>query len=214
MEKNVEKNTPGGSGARRGRPREFDRDKALKAALNVFWRLGYEPASVAELCKAMEINPPSLYACFGNKSALFMEAVRFYEDTYWREPAKKFLEDPDIYHAVENYFNEAARILLSPETPCGCMLVLAAVNIDENEQEIRAFIDGARHETKKMFAERLRRAIMDGQIPADTDVPALAGALNTLLEGLSLQARDGLFQSQLKAIASFATRMLPAPEND
>ena len=63
--------------------------------------------------------------------------------------------------------------------------------------------------TKQMFAERLRRAINDKQIPPDTDVPALAGALNTLLEGLSLQARDGLFQSELKAIAAHAVRMLP-----
>ena len=62
---------------------------------------------------------------------------------------------------------------------------------------------------KSEIAERLRRAIRDKQIPPDTDVPALAGALNTLLEGLSLQARDGLFQSELKAIAAHAVRMLP-----
>ena len=179
----------------KGRPRAFDRGLALHRALEVFWQQGYAPASVASLCKAMKINPPSLYATFGNKATLFLEALRHYEQTYWEAPAQRFLAAPDIYAAVEDFFQEAAQILLSPETPCGCMVV-------ETVRQLRLA-------TKQMFAERLRRAIRDKQIPPDTDVPALAGALNTLLEGLSLQARDGLFQSELKAIAAHAVRMLP-----
>lgn len=205
-------NMPAESGAHRGkgRPRAFDLEKALRAALKIFWQKGYEPASVAELCKAMDINPPSLYCSFGNKAALFLEAVRYYEKQYWEEPGRRFMEEPDIYLAVKNFFNESAEILLSPETPCGCMLVLAAVNISEEEKEIIESIRNMRQATKKMFAERLRRAIQDGQIPPDTDVPALSSALNTLLEGMSLQSRDGIFQSELKAIAAYATSMLPA----
>lgn len=194
----------------KGRPRAFDRAQALHRALEVFWRQGYEPASVAELCKVMEIKPPSLYATFGNKASLFLEALRHYEQTYWDAPAKRFLAEPDVYTAVENFFRESAQILLSPETPCGCMVVLAAINISENEKEIIKSVRELRMATKKMFADRLRRAIQDGQIPPDTDVPALAGALNTLLEGLSIQARDGLFQSELKAFAAYAVRMLPS----
>lgn len=193
----------------KGRPRAFDRAQALNKALEIFWRQGYAPASVAELCKAMEINPPSLYATFGNKASLFLEALRHYEHTYWDAPARRFLAELDVYAAVEQFFREAAEILLSPETPCGCMVVLAAVNISDDEKEIIAAVRELRLATKTMFADRFRRAIQDGQIPADTDVPALAGALNTLLEGLSLQARDGLFQSELKAIAAHAVRMLP-----
>lgn len=193
----------------RGRPRAFNREQALHRALEVFWRQGYEPASVAELCKAMEINPPSLYATFGNKASLFLEALRHYERTYWDAPAKRFMNEPDIYTAITNFFNESAQILLSPETPCGCMVVLAAINIAESEKEIIESVRELRLATKKMFADRLRQAIQDAQIPPDTDVPALAGALNTLLEGLSIQARDGLFQSELKAIAAHAVRMLP-----
>lgn len=193
----------------KGRPRAFDRSQALRRALEVFWKRGYEPTSVAELCAVMGIRPPSLYATFGNKASLFLEAVRFYEKTYWEAPARRFMSTPDIHDAVEQFFTEAARILLSPETPCGCMVVLAAINISEDEQEIITAIRELRLATKRMFADRLRQAIQDGQIPPDTDVPALSGALNTLLEGLSIQARDGLFQSELKAIASHAVRMLP-----
>lgn len=193
----------------KGRPRAFDRSKALYSALEIFWQQGYELCSVAELCKAMHINPPSLYAAFGNKASLFLEALRHYEHSYWDAPAARFLAEPDVYKAVENFFGEAAKILLSPDMPCGCMAVLAAVNISESEKEIIEAVRGLRFATKKMFADRLRQAIQEGQIPTDTDVPALAGALNTLLEGLSIQARDGLFQSELKAFAGYAVRMLP-----
>ena len=193
----------------KGRPRAFDREQALHRALEVFWQHGYESASVAELCNAMEIKPPSPYATFGNKASLFLEALRYYESTYWDAPAKRFMSEPDIYTAVANFFSESAQILLSPETPCGCMVVLAAINIAEDEKEIIESVREVRLATKKMFADRLRRAIQDAQIPPDTDVPALAGALNTLLEGLSIHARDGLFQSELKAIAAHAVRMLP-----
>lgn len=203
------RNTCHSASRSKGRPRAFDRDLALRKALEVFWRHGYAPASVAELCRAMEINPPSLYATFGNKAALFLEALRYYEHTYWDAPARRFLAEPDLTRAVAGFFREAARILLSPETPCGCMVVLAAINIDEGETEIIATVRELRQATRQMFTQRLRQAILDGQIPPDTDVPALAGALNTLLEGLSLQARDGLFQSELMAIAAHAVRMLP-----
>ena len=105
----------------KGRPRSFDRTKALEAALRTFWQRGYEPASVPELCAAMGVNPPSMYAAFGSKVALFIEAMEHYELAYWAEPGRRFLAEPDLRRAVAGFFDEAARILLSPETPCGCM---------------------------------------------------------------------------------------------
>lgn len=195
----------------KGRPRAFDRAQALHSALEVFWRRGYAPASVAELCTAMRINPPSLYATFGNKAALFLEALRHYERTYWDAPSRRFQEEPDVHTAVAHFFRDAARILLSPHTSCGCMVVLAAVNIADDETEIIAAVRELRQATETLFAHRLRRAVREGQLPPDTPVGPLAGALNTLLEGLSLQARDGLSLSELSAIAGLAVRLLPPP---
>lgn len=193
----------------RGRPREFDRQKALDRALKIFWEKGYEPASVSELCAAMEINPPSLYAAFGNKSALFLEACRQYERTYWSLPNERLMAEQDVYKAIGDYFESAARILLSPDAPCGCLITLGAVNISPAELEIISELKNMRNETRTLFANRLRMAIQSGQIPSDTDVPALSGALCALLEGLTLQARQGLFLSELKAMAAFASRLLP-----
>lgn len=197
----------------KGRPRCFDRDEALVRALEVFWRRGYEPASISELCKAMGINAPSLYSSFGNKAQLFLEAVNFYEKTYWEAPSKKLLENPDLYQGLDEFFRESARILLSPDSPCGCMVVLAAINISDDAEDVISAIRALRFMTKDMFAARLRQGIADGQLPPDTDVTALAGALNTMLEGLSIQARDGLSQDELERIASHAVRMLPDRES-
>lgn len=192
----------------KGRPRNFDPERALVRALEVFWKRGYEPASIAELCQAMAINPPSLYATFGNKAQLFIEAVQYYEKTYWEKPSQAFMAEPNLLHGIDTFFRESARILLAPDSPCGCMVVLAAINISENAQEVIAAIRTMRDASKQMFADRLLKAIQDKQLPADTDISALAGALNTMLEGLSLQARDGLSLSELERIASYAVCMV------
>lgn len=196
----------------KGRPRCFDRDTALLRALDIFWKRGYEPASISELCKAMGINAPSLYSTFGNKAKLFLEAVNFYEKTYWEAPSQKLMAHPDVYQGLDEFFRESARILLSPDSPCGCMVVLAAINISDDAEDVISVIRELRFATKDMFADRLRQGIADGQLPQDIDVTALAGALNTMLEGLSIQARDGLSQNELERIASHAVRMLPAGE--
>ena len=193
----------------RGRPRSFDRDAALSRALELFWKRGYEPVSVAELCTAMGINAPSLYAAFGSKAGLFLEAVNYYEQRYWTEPSRRFMEEKDFYQAVRNFFSEAARILLSPDTPCGCMVVLAAVNISEQEEDIIRTLQRLRFGTRQMFAERIRQAVADEQLPADTEADVLAGVFNMFLEGMSLQARDGMSAAELEETASYAVRLLP-----
>lgn len=193
----------------KGRPRCFDRDHALHRALEVFWKRGYEPASVAELCAAMGINAPSLYSTFGNKAKLFLEAANYYEKKYWETPSQKLLAEPDLYAGFEEFFRESARILLSPDSPCGCMVVLAAINISDDAEDVIETIRALRLATRDMFASRLRQGIKDGQLSKKTDVSALAGALNAMLEGLSIQARDGLSLKELDRIASHAVRILP-----
>ena len=193
----------------KGRPRTFDRATALNRALNVFWRRGYEPASIAELCAAMEINPPSLYAAFGNKAQLFMEAVQHYEDVYWDAAWARMTEVPDIHEAMSGFFKDAGRILTSQDAPCGCLVILAATNVSAEAQDVNDALRALRTEGRDWFLARLRRAVEDRQLPAKTDVGALASALNTMLEGMSLQARDGVTHDELDRVAAIAMAMLP-----
>ena len=193
----------------RGRPRAFDRAEALNIALKLFWARGYEQTTVAELCSALGINPPSLYAAFGNKSTLFLEAVRHYEQLYWQAPAERLLASKDIRAGIHAYFQEAAAILISPEAPCGCMTVVTAINVNETETEIIAELKKMRQATTEMFTQCLRQALQERQIPLDSNVPVLALSLTAFLEGMSLQAREGIYLAELMGMAGLATRLLP-----
>lgn len=193
----------------KGRPRSFDRDKALLKALDLFWRKGFEPASVAELCAAMEINPPSLYAAFGNKAKLFLEAVNYYERVYWKATWERLEQTPDITQAIDRFFSEAAEILLSPSAPCGCMVVLAAINVSADSTDVIRAVSVLRQEGKDLFEKRLGRAVRENQLPAGTNTAALATVLNTLLEGMSIEAKDGATPESLKLIGQHAIRLLP-----
>ncbi|MBU3891796.1 TetR/AcrR family transcriptional regulator [Serratia rubidaea] len=193
----------------KGRPRSFDRDKALLKALDLFWRKGYEPASVAELCAAMEINPPSLYAAFGNKAKLFLEAVSYYERVYWKKTWDRLEQTADITQAIDTFFSEAADILLSPSAPCGCMVVLAAINVSAESKEVVSAVSVLRQEGKDLFNKRLVRAVQEGQLPEGTNTAVLATVLNTLLEGMSIEAKDGATPESLQMIGQHAIRLLP-----
>lgn len=193
----------------KGRPREFDRDEALEKALAIFWEKGFEPATLPELCAAMGINPPSLYAAFGNKASLFLEAVKYYNQKYWLEPVRRFQEQPDLKRAIHDFFIDAANILLCPQNPCGCIIILAAVNISPDETEIISSMGKLRQKMRELFINRLRQAIRAGAIPADTDVPTLANALTAYLDGMAFAAKNGLFLSELRGVASLAVKLLP-----
>jgi AcrR family transcriptional regulator len=175
----------------------------------VFWRRGYELASVAELCAVMGINPPSLYSAFGNKATLFLEAVDFYEARYWDATWERLDRCKDIHLGVAEFFDEASRILLSPQAPCGCLVALAATNVSEDSVEVRTAIDKLRLEGKLAFVTRLERAVEEGQLPSGSDCKALATGLNTMLEGMSIQARDGLSLAEMRSIGALAVRLLP-----
>lgn len=199
--------------ARRGRPRNFDREKALVSALGLFWRCGYEPASVGELCRVMEINPPSLYAAFGSKAELFLEAVNYYETTYWDSPWERMLQQPNVHDAIRDFFEESAVILTSQDAPCGCLVVLAAINVSPDSKDVYDTVKALREEGRVYFRQRLQAGKEAGQLPPDTDIESIALTLNTLLEGMSIPAQDGITQEELKRVARQAVLLLPRPSN-
>ncbi len=192
----------------RGRPRTFDREAALQSALGVFWRRGYEPASISELCAAMGINPPSLYAAFGNKAQLFMEAVNHYETSYWDDAWERMASGRDVLEDMTRFFQEAAGILTSQDAPCGCLVILAATNISEEGQYVNDALKTLRGEGYEQFLLRIKRGVDEQQLSPDTDAENVAAALNTMLEGMSLRARDGAFQGELERVGAIAMCML------
>jgi len=215
LESSLTATTPACTSRRpRGRPRKFDRAIALNQALCLFWNVGYEPATIGQLCAAMGINPGSLYTAFGNKSRLFLEAVRHYEASYWDPTWKALEEEPDALLGIERFFLESARILSSPDSPCGCMVILGATNVSSDAHEVHAALKLLRGESEICFQRRIKRAVDDGQIPSGTDAIGVAATLNALLEGMSIQARDGATNIELERIAKIAIRIVPQPAKD
>src|SRR5439155_19000007 len=120
----------------RGRPREFDAEKALDAALLLFWRHGYEGTSLAALTDCMGINMPSLYAAFGNKEKLFKKAL----DRYIQKPASYLptaLKEPTARRAAEKLLSGAIKMVMNPLHPDGCLLVQGALASGPAAESIR-----------------------------------------------------------------------------
>ncbi|MEV0143422.1 MULTISPECIES: TetR/AcrR family transcriptional regulator [unclassified Nonomuraea] len=195
----------------RGRPRAFDRDAALAAATLLFWRRGYEATSVGDLTEAMGIRPGSLYAAFGDKKALFKEAVA----AYGRSPVGAFVavaleEEPTARGAFARILREAAAIYPDPSHPAGCLTICAATNVTVQDEEVGAFLRDLRNANLVTFEARLRAAQDEGELPADADPKALAAYFAAIIQGMSQRSRDGATAAELAATADLALAAWPA----
>ena len=140
----------------RGRPREFDIEQALAAALSVFWTKGYEGASMADLTDAMGITKPSLYAAFGNKEALFTKALDLYE----REKLAYVGEGLKAVTArgVAEHFLRGALEMYTGEKCRGCLTVIGASACGDEAEGIREQVVERGAKAKQALFERFERA--------------------------------------------------------
>lgn len=206
------KKRPGAQGARpRGRPREFDRDQALNAAMETFWRKGYAQTSLGDLCEAMGIRAPSFYRAFGTRADLFLETVAHYRKTYWDNALEDLMREGDIRTALTNFLEEAVRVYMRPGLSKGCFLDVSTVSLDPGETRIIEALAAQGRETEALFRKRLLQAIEAGQIPQDSNIPAITGALGAFLKGIALLARGELCQAELMEIARRGLNLLPPP---
>ena len=191
----------------RGRPRSFDRDAALAAAMEVFWRRGYDGASLAELTEAMGINPPSLYAAFGDKERLFLEALERYLAA--RGSACPYGDEPTARGAVERLLTYLAEDLTASGHPRGCMMMLAAATAGSGCAALQATLARHRAESRARLRERIQRGIEEGDVRPDVDAGALADFYTTVIAGMAAQAREGASRRSLLAAASHAMAAFP-----
>jgi AcrR family transcriptional regulator len=192
----------------KGRPREFDLDEALAAALRVFWKKGYEGASLTDLTEAMGITKPSLYAAFGNKEALFRKALDLYE----REKLAyvgEALQAPTSRQVAERLLRGALAMQTSEFEPKGCMRILTSVSCGPEAESIRADLMERRQSSQRALCERMNRAKAEGDLPENTDVDGLCAYLGAILGGMSVQAGSGAPRAQLEGLVETALQMWP-----
>ena len=189
-----------------GRPRGFDPDVTLDAAVDVFWRRGYEGASLSELTAAMGINPPSLYATFGDKAQLFQTALRRYVE-HNMGYVTDALAQPTAFAVAEAFLTGNAGAVTVPGRPAGCLSVQAAVATEGSTQLASLTENRARIQT--LFADRFRRAIDDGDLHKSEDPDELAAFLITISSGFAIRAADGTSRETLLAMARRALTGFP-----
>jgi AcrR family transcriptional regulator len=190
------------------RPREFDIDKALDRALKVFWRKGYEGASLADLTEAMGINRPSLYAAFGSKEELFRKAV----DRYVEGPAayvREALSEPTARAVAERWLRGSVELLGDKHHPRGCLVVQGALACSAETDSIRKELNARRAAGEAALRRRFERAIAEGDLPANADAADLARFLAMVTQGMSVQAAGGASRDELQRVAEIAMRAWP-----
>jgi len=193
----------------RGRPRSFDAEKALDRALKVFWRKGYEGASLSELTKAMGINRPSLYAAFGDKQALFRKALERYEQgpTAFIHEA---LAEPTARRMAERLLlGTAVGVCGVNGNPGGCMLVQGALAAGDSAEPVRRELAAHRQAAFTAITDRLWRAKKERDLPTDADPAALARYLMTVMNGMAVQSVSGASAADLRKVAQTALSVWP-----
>lgn len=190
--------------AKKGRPRSFDRAAALNAAMQVFWQRGYEATSLSDLTQAMGINAPSLYAAFDCKEALFEEALALYQTSEGAAPQRLLQEAPTAREGFAAMLRYHAIDYVNPQKPPGCMAVLAAITGTPENKSVRALMGKTRRGAVNFLMERIRRGMDAGDVPKGADAVAMATFYTTLMQGMSIQARDGATKKQLLATVEAA----------
>lgn len=192
-----------------GRPRTFCTEKALDSAMQVFWRKGYEGASMVDLTTAMGINSPSLYAAYGSKEGLFRAVLERYEarrDMFMAEvfaaPSAKDVASLFL-HGVADFAADTGG-----QNPPGCLLLQSGMTCGDSDIPDEL----ARHRAikEKALCERFARARAEGDLPESTEPSALARYVMAVANGMCVQAASGATLEDLHAVADVALSSWPA----
>jgi AcrR family transcriptional regulator len=183
-----------------GRPRGFDADQALDQAMEVFWRHGYEGATIAQLTDAMGINPPSLYAAFGSKEGLLKAALDRYS-TRRAAVMEEIVAAPTAREVAERYLMRTADSHTDPANPPGCLLVQGGLACGVGSENVPFELAAHRAQTEAQLRDRFVQAKAEGDLTPTADAAALARYLSAVTAGMGVMASSGADREALRQVA-------------
>ena len=175
----------------------------------LFWRHGYDSTSLTDLTDGMGIKPASLYAAFGNKEALFLEALKRYRSGVGSGLPRIIKSAPTAREAIRQLLDGTADAVTRPSGPRGCMIVLSSLHGFTDSLAMDHELQLCRAEDQRLVTERLTLAVRTGELPKSCIPVAMGAFYMAVLQGMSVQARDGAPRTALKAIADQAMLAWP-----
>ncbi|HVJ35412.1 MAG TPA: TetR/AcrR family transcriptional regulator [Terriglobia bacterium] len=194
---------------RRGRPRSYDPKVAIKRAADTFWRAGYAGTSLEEITTATGMNKPSLYAAFGDKRALYLEALAHYWQLAFAAMHEALADDLPLGEALMRVYEGALSIYFSGNgRPRGCFVIGTAVTEALEDREIRNSVAAGVRTFDAGFEARFRAAREKGEIRDDADPAALALLATATMHTLAVRARAGTPRAELRELARKAVKVI------
>jgi TetR/AcrR family transcriptional regulator, copper-responsive repressor len=186
---------------RPGRPRAYDPERALEQVTQAFWLSGLSGTSLDDLVAATAMNRPSLYAAFGDKKGAYLKAL-----SHWNNAGQALLEDAlaaeHLSDALLNTYRGSLSLYIGKDKPArGCFMLSTATVEATTDPEVRALLREGIRRVDQAFEARIRRAINEGELGADTDATLLAQLASSVLHALAVRARAGVPRAQLEALA-------------
>ena len=191
-----------------GRPREFDEQAALDAAMRVFWEKGYEGTSLDDLTAAMGLNRSSLYSTFGDKEQLFRKVMV----QYGKGPlgfVGEALALPNARAVIEALFRRTAEFLADPAHPRGCLSLQGGLACGTGIESVQRAMVEWRESGRAAVQKRMQQAKRDGDLPANVDPKDLARYVLVVVNGLAIQAANGAKPAEMRRAVELALRALP-----
>lgn len=188
-----------------GRPPRLNREEAIHSAMLLFWERGYEGTTLEALLGAMGgIKPPSFYNAFGSKEELFRAVTEHYACTVGQAGLDALEESPSVRQGIAGLLRLSAESFTRPGYPRGCLLLSGGAHCAPSSSTAEAHLTTLRQQLPETISARLRRAVTEGDLDAEADIPLIAAYYTTVLYGLAQGASDGQGRDTLVKVAEHA----------
>ena len=171
------------------RPQNFDRLNVLKNATLVFWHQGFQGTSMKDLELATGLQPSSLYNSFGNKEALFLEVLDFYEEFVLGARIKKYLHQQDPIAGMKDFFTTCFTDLPRGKKGMACLIVNSVSEMAIHNETIRKRLNRTQKKLHLNFVKSIDRAKQDGSLAANSPSEIMANQMLISLNGLLVASK-------------------------